>query len=131
MSDCPECDKHTEMVNTEPRRVIKWLFWYENGPPFSSSRHSWSDLPKVGAQWLVLYFNHRNVSNNKNYREHISGYDFYFAAPGPDGETIYGGNNTSREAIEKKYPGAIIVEGKWTSHGNMERITAEATTYAD
>lgn len=132
--DCPKCDQHTEKVNSEPRRVVMLVVWYEHGKPYIGREPDliefWKALPEDGFEAMKGYYNHRNPSNNAPLGFNLSGCDFYFMTP----EGIVGGCYANEykdpaKDIPKRYPGAIVKRGKWTTPANIDRINEEMAAW--
>lgn len=93
---------------------MRWRIWYDGGRFFDSESMSWEELPEDGVQLVVVYL--------PKGQRHISGCDFYFKADGD----ILGGNSDSEVSIRRRYSGAVIKRGRWTSDEEIGRIKQEA-----
>ena len=53
----------------------------------------------------------------------MTGSDYYFYAPGKFGP-VYGqcSPGDSKEEIEARYPGAVVLRGKWTDDITMHKL---------
>jgi hypothetical protein len=51
----------------------------------------------------------------------MSGDDWYWKT----GDIYAHGSNTTREEIERRYPGASVKRGMWTTDAEMQRVGAE------
>lgn len=90
-----------------------WRVWYDGGRVFSSEDTAWGDLPADGVQHVAVYLGPG--------RRDMAGCDYYFKA----GEVI-GANNDNPGDIAKRYPGASIKRGRYTTDEELERIQVEA-----
>ena len=93
--------------------VIGWATWYDNNRIFTSEDAVWEDLPDDGIQAIVLF----QDDSSKNV---INGYDYYFKVG-----DIFGGNNDNPRDTAKRYPGAVIKRGRWTTTEEIHRINSE------
>lgn len=102
--------------------IIGWRAWYEIADGwivYDSNMMAWEDLPDDGMLALRWYEdtekpNNPGIPNGLK----LTGVDYYFMAPGPQGE-IMGGDIDRREInvkeeIKQRYPGAVVKRGKWT-----------------
>lgn len=124
--ECKACNEHTEEVNTEPKRIVMLVVWYEYGKPYIGREPDlwdfWQSLPKDGLQAIRGYYNHRNPSNNAPLGFTLSGCDWYFMTM----NGIVGGDtNTTKKEIEDRYFGASVKRGRWTTPANIDRINEE------
>ena len=130
MSGCQNCEKPAEEINQEPKRIVALAVWYEEGPPHEFVEPNldieWLVLPEDGLQAIKGLYNHVNPSNEVPYAFSLSGCDWYFMTP--DG-IVGGDTNTTKEEIERRYPGAVVKRGKWTSPANIDRINAEVAAW--
>lgn len=104
--------------------VIAWRAWWWDGTAYSSEDHRWEGLPEDGWEAFVLYFD-KLTSGGVPYRRIMMGSDYYFRADTEIGP-IYGESHDPPEEIERRFPGASIKRGKWTSEAVMDRIREEA-----
>jgi hypothetical protein len=104
-------------------RVASWKAWYIGGRVFCSATHAWADLPDDGMLFLKLYFDER-TPDGVQLGQNCSGDDWYWHVPGTD---LYAHDSRqTRDEIERRYPGAILKRGKWTTPDEMQRVNAEA-----
>lgn len=106
-------------------RVIAWKAWFAGGAAYCSSGTRWEELPSDGMLGVVTVFDERHTGTGERLRRVINGRDWYWTAPAPDGETIYGYSDDDPEEIRDRYPGAVLVRGKWTSDPEMARVSLE------
>jgi hypothetical protein len=104
---------------TLPTRIIGWRAWYTGGRTFDSATTEWEDLPDDGVVLIMLYQDVRD-SSNFFLRRGMSGADYYFKSG-----DIYGSGFHDDE-IPRRYPGASIKRGKWTTEEEMYAVTEEA-----
>jgi hypothetical protein len=91
-----------------------WRVWYDGGRVFDSDEISWEALPDDGVQFV------RVDVEGLGWRT-MDGCDWYFKA----GDLI-ACNNDAPDEILRRYPGAILKRGRWTSDEETTRIHAEA-----
>lgn len=108
--DCPEEPKSEEVV------AIGWSVWYADRKLYTSRDNKWEKLPNDGVIAVIVFF-------NKGKRI-MTGSDFYFRAPGNDDKFIYAQSSPgdSKKEIEKRYPKAIVLRGKWTDDTTMHAL---------
>jgi hypothetical protein len=100
----------------EDREIVRVKVWYTDAV---YENPDWSELPAVGVQAVKLWYadGDSRIMNGDSY---------YFTAPGPNG-VIYG--STSLPEDLKKYPGRVVVKGKWiddaTLYGILDDVMAE------
>lgn len=96
--------------------VQRWSVWFVGGERIDGeSFEDWRALPDDGVLTVMLWF-------DDGTRRVEQGNDFYFATP--DG--VYGHNDHPQEETERRYPGASVKRGKWTTDAEMHRVAAEA-----
>ena len=116
-------------------KAIGWKAWVEtDADPFyevhSSGLIDWALLPDR-IQVVMLYLDENDKVEDKPNRRICSGTDRYWWYKGVDGDwSIYHGNEPVAQVL-KKYPGAIIKEGKWTSDKVITTVTALAMAERD
>jgi hypothetical protein len=101
------------------REVIGWRVWYERDV-YDSKKHGLSDLPDDGLQKMRLYY-------CDGRQRDLSGADYYWIAENETG-MIYATDSNPPDPM--RYPGAIVIRGKWTSEENLYRIEQEADSSA-
>jgi hypothetical protein len=108
-------------------RVTGWKVWYDYGGVFSSKGSSWETLPRDGVQFVQLYFDKRGERSKLPYRRRFAGDDFYWHIPGTEiwGSCTYA--EMAKEEIRRRYPGAVILRGRWTSEDTYLRIKNKVT----
>lgn len=99
---------------------VGWLAWYTEGRRYSSDETAWDDLPDDGALLFVVYFD-RTTPGGVRHKRILSGADYYFRQ-GP----LLADTNDPPDEIRRRYPGAVIKRGKWTTDDDMARVLAEA-----
>lgn len=97
------------------------LVWLDDG-----TRHTvedfaaWRKLPRDGVLEVVEVM--KPSRPNSAYRKFThAGCDFYFMTP----EGVIGSNNEDPAVTESRYPGAVVLRGKWTTPEMMERVRDE------
>lgn len=101
--------------------VVRWRAWYVGGEVHDgSSFEDWQRLPDDGVLYVLLGFSDRTHRNE-------NGDDWYWATP--DGVYAHDTRQT-REEIERRYPGASIKRGMWTTDAEMMRAHDEAQALA-
>lgn len=106
-------------------KVIAWKAWFAGGVVFCSDGVTWDELPDDGMLGLVTVFDERNTANGIRLKRHVDGCDWYWQAPGLDGEPIFGYSDDDPDEIRDRYPGAVVKRGKWTSDPEMSRVIDE------
>jgi hypothetical protein len=120
-------NKRNEPSDDWVKDVIGWRIWYADNSVLDSKATAWADLPNNGVQVVILYENW-NHGGGKPYRQVLSGADFYFAAPGPDGRDIVTTSNDPEAEIVSRYPGAIIKRGSFINQKRAKKISDAAFT---
>jgi hypothetical protein len=96
--------------------VARFRAWYTEGRVFDgASFEDWRALPDDGVLTVMLWFGNGT-------RRVEQGNDFYWATP--DG--IWAHSDEPQDEIERRYPGASVKRGMWTTDAEMERVAAEA-----
>lgn len=96
--------------------VARFRAWYTEGRVFDGDGfEDWRALPADGVLSVMLWF-------GDGTRRVEQGNDSYFATP----EGIYGHSDDPAGEIERRYPGASVKRGKWTTDAEMHRVAAEA-----
>lgn len=98
---------------------MQWRAYFVDGARYSSGETKPEQLPADGVLGIVKYKPERTQAG-KPYREILSGYDHYFFWRGE-----WFGNSDTRKDIERRYPGALILRGKWTTGAEMKRVQGE------
>jgi hypothetical protein len=94
---------------------MRFRAWYDDGSVYDSGTDP-EYLPPDGLLGVVEY-----LPFDTPKRHILTGYDRYFWWRGPKGLVI-GGNSDDRATIEARYPGAVIVRGRWTTHEHMREV---------
>lgn len=101
--------------------VAGWRAWFKGGSTFDSVQTKPEDLPKTGCLLVMIYF-----EPERNNRRYNNGSDLYFWQQ-VDGDVIIGstGSNNAMGVADlvAKYPGAVVIEGEWTTDAEMAQIT--------
>jgi hypothetical protein len=103
--------------------VLAWKAWYRGGQAFCSTGREWDELPDEGVLGIVVLFDETGPGSNIPLRRMVSGSDLYWACEIDGHWTICQGAHEDRP--EKRYPGAIIKRGVWTSDEEMQRVNDE------
>lgn len=103
----------------------QWRAYYADGSSYSSAEIQPRGLPDDELLGIVEYLPFDTPSRYTH-----TGYDWYFFWEGPEGLVI-GGNSDSREDNERRYPGATLIRGKWTTHENMREVRALMQAWHD
>lgn len=106
-------------------KVIAWKVWYTGGAAFCSDAASWNDLPDDGVLGVVTVFDDRHTGTGARLKRSIDGRDWYWRSPGIDGEPIFGFSDDDPDEIRSRYPGAVLLRGKWASDPEMYRVMDE------
>lgn len=99
--------------------MIPWRAYYTGGGRYTSRTHEPKSLPDDGLLGIVKYLNKRTQAG-KHYRAILSGDTWYFFWRGE-----WFSNSDSREENERRYPGCVLIRGKWTLTEEMDRVQAE------
>ena len=102
--------------------VIAWKAWYREGLIFCSTGTEFSDLPDDGALAFVVLFDEK-APNGFPLRKQYSGGTLYWMVDIQGHQTLCQGDHEDRP--EKRYPGAIIKRGAWTSDQEMQLVNAQ------
>ena len=97
---------------------MSWRAWFDNDSIYTSRDSKSADLPGDGLLVRMLYYE----GGGKQIQQ---GVDFYYEAPHSSGESILG-CGMDKDEIEERYPGAIIIRGRWAPDEYYKRIVAEA-----
>ncbi len=100
----------------EQAQVIGWRVWYDDGRVIDARQAPWEALPADGVQLVMLY--HAGGT-----RRVMQGNEYYWRWRSDFG-LVYAHADTRPD--EARYPGAVILRGKWTSDENLARIEREA-----
>lgn len=96
--------------------VARWRAWYTENRVFDGQGFAdWAELPDDGVLSVMLWF-------ADGTRRVEQGNDHYWATP----EGIYAHSDDPLDEIERRYPGASVKRGKWTTDAQMQRVAAEA-----
>lgn len=110
--------------------VVGWRAWFDEWvgaiSRFNSRDLDWSDLPKDGMLALRTYYKPL-ASNGLHYADILSGNTSYFRVRHPSGDDVYGSNDDPVERNERRYSGAVIIEGRWTTKRLIDLAAIEAT----
>lgn len=101
-----------------PSKIVGWRVWYSNTVQ-SSREFTWEDLGLLfpdDVQIVMLY--HFDET-----RRIMSGASYYWRWQSAFG-LVYAHSDEPPDSL--RYPGAVVLRGKWTSDENMKRIETEA-----
>jgi hypothetical protein len=104
-------------------RMTAWKAWYRGGSSYCSSGVDWADLPDDGLLGIVIVFDEFAPGTTTRLRRIVSGSDLYWMVDLLGRPTICQGSHEDKP--EKRYPGASIKKGVWTSDEEMQRVNAE------
>jgi hypothetical protein len=104
-------------------KVFAWKAWYRGGQSYCSTGTDWSELPEEGVLGIVVVFDEFSPGTEVRLRRMVSGTDLYWACELAGEFTICQGSHDDKP--EKRYPGAEIKKGVWTSDDEMQRVNAE------
>lgn len=99
--------------------LVGWRAYFADGARYDSRGTAPEELPTDGVLGIVKYKPERTRAG-KPYREILSGYDHYFWWRGE-----WFGNSDPSDEIERRYPGALILRGKWVTNAEMKRVQAD------
>jgi hypothetical protein len=101
---------------TDPQDVVRFKVWYVGGASTEGESFAdWQALPDDGVLSVMLW-------HEDGTRRVMQGNDFYFATPGG----VYGHNDHPQQETERRYPGASVKRGMWTTDEIMEKVSQEA-----
>lgn len=109
-------------------KIIGWAVWYDDGTMLTSKETTWESLPDDGVIEIVLY-------KSDGSRRIMDAHDWYFRAPnrylpGWEDGWIYGHDTyTTKEEIQRRYPGASIKRGRWVSEERMHEFSNRALAF--
>jgi hypothetical protein len=96
--------------------VTRWRAWFVGGDTLDGQTFAdWQALPDDGVLSVMLWF-------ADGTRRVMQGNDFYFVTP----NGVFGHNDHPQEETERRYPGASVKRGMWTTDAEMNRVAAEA-----
>lgn len=95
--------------------VLGWRVFYPGGV----TRNSSDTLPKELPDGILGIVEYLPFDSPKRYFH--TGYDWYFFWDGPRGLVI-GGNSDRLEENKRRYPGAVFLRGRWTTHEHMREV---------
>lgn len=108
-------------------RTFAWKAWYTGGRAFCSDGTDWADLPDDGVLGIVVVFDEVSQPSGERFRRLVSGSDLYWMVDLLGSPTICQGAHEDRP--DKRYPGAMIKRGTWTSDEDMQRVNAEMAVW--
>jgi hypothetical protein len=103
--------------------VLTWKAWFRGGQAYCSPGTEWENLPDEGVLAVVVVFDEKSPGTDVTLRRMVSGSDLYWAAEIEGHWTICQGCWEDKPA--KRYPGASIKHGVWTSDDEMQRVNDE------
>lgn len=93
-----------------------WRAWFVGGEVYVSTETAPSELPDDGCLGVIHY------TGLETPKRHLhSGEDLYFWWDGPEGLVI-GSNSDDPDVTRQRYPGCVIVRGKWTTPERMAAV---------
>lgn len=97
--------------------IARWKAWYTEDRVFEGTTFDeWESLPVDGVLSVILF--HQDGT-----RRVMQGDELYFSTP----EGVYAHDSRySVDEVEKRYSGASVKRGKWTTDAEMERVAVEA-----
>lgn len=100
--------------------ILGWRAWFmEPDRTYTSAELEPGDLPGDGCLGVVAYLDLETPKTAQH-----TGETWYFWWQGPHGLVI-GSNSDSREENERRYPGCVLVRGKWTTVERMHEVRRE------
>ena len=103
--------------------VLAWKAWYRGGQAYCSTGREWASLPDEGVLAVVVVFDECCPTSGVQLRRMISGSDLYWTCEIDGHETFCQGSHEDKP--RRRYPGAIIKRGIWTSDEEMQRVNEE------
>ena len=103
--------------------ILAWKAWYSGGRAFCSTGTDWADLPDEGVLGIVVVLDEFGPASDNRLHKFVSGSDLYWMVDLLGHPTICQGSHEDKP--EKRYPGAIIKKGVWTSDEEMQRVNIE------
>ena len=103
--------------------VAAWKAWYRGGQAYCGTTRDWEELPDEGVLAVVVVFDEKAPGCDFYLRRMVSGSDLYWACEIDGHWTICQGSHEDKPA--RRYPGAIIKHGVWTSDEEMQRVNDE------
>lgn len=97
-------------------RMVAWKAWYKGGRAYCSGEVLWAELPDDEALGFVVLFDNGE-------RRMVSGSDLYWMVELEGDLTICQGFHDDH--VDKRYPGAVLKKGAWTSDAEMRRVNDE------
>jgi hypothetical protein len=107
--------------------ILAWKAWYSGGRAFCSTGTDWADLPDEGVLGIVVVFDEVSPAGTRLHR-FVSGTDLYWMVDILGHPTICQGSHDDKP--ERRYPGASIKKGVWTSDEEMARVNDEMANHA-
>ena len=103
--------------------VLAWKAWYRGGQAYCSPGQAFEDLPDDGVLGIVILFDEFAPAGGPRLRRIVSGSDLYWSCDLAGHWTICQGSHEDQPL--KRYPGAVIKHGAWTSDEEMQRVNDE------
>ena len=100
--------------------VVAWKAWYRGGQAFCSAGSEWADLPDEGVIGVTIVYSDET-------RRFMTGSDFYWVADIMGKATFCQGLHD--DFPERRYPGAIIKKGVWTTDEEMRLVLEKMGDY--
>ena len=93
--------------------MTAWKAWYIDGQAWCSAGTDWADLPKEGVIGVTIVF-------DDDTRRFMTGSDFYWLTELLGKPTLCQGLHD--DYPKRRYPGASIKRGVWTSDEEMRHV---------
>ena len=116
------------------RTTIGFKVWYADGSKHACRTAADAErIPDDGVVFMTLYFAEATEANHdQKYRHHAQGSDFYFVQD-VNGQVLLGQDNQNGRSptemgleILSRYPGAVVLRGKWMDTDGYLRIVERA-----
>jgi len=104
-------------------KMIGWKAWYRGGRVFCSTGVDPSELPDDEMLGVMVAFDKKTPDGAQHYCRQLSGTDLYWYVEIEGEPTWCHGAHEDRP--EKRYPGAVIIRGIWTTDEEMQRVNAK------
>ena len=101
-------------------KVTAWKAWYSGGRSFCHEGYKWADLPDEGVIGVMIVYDDET-------RRNMTGSDFYWVAEIMGVPTFCQGLHD--DYPERRYPGAIIKIGVWTTDEEMRHVLGKMGEY--
>jgi len=106
--------------------MVAWRAWYRGGRVFCSTGVDPSELPDDEMLGVQVLFD-QTTPMGEHYGRQLTGTDLYWYAEILGSPTWCHGAHEDRP--ERRYPGAVVIRGAWTSDDEMQRVNAEMAAW--